>query len=314
MADEDENLVVSLDPEVTPGEGGGEGAATTAATGTESVSPPVAGTEKKVEGTGLEDLQAQIKAERDRNARAGEENRRLSEERDRAVAFAQDAERRGISTAEVQVESEIASHDAQLEALETQTAAAMEAGDFKEVAKLNRRMNEAATRKAILGEKKVYIATQREAAARRPAATTTPRSDAGAQPGWSEPTKQFLAKHPELLRSDGTLKRAALDGHEAALDAGYTADTPAYFEAVEKHLAGTSVARGYEAPATTRRADPGTAAPVERGAPVGSARGDTFTMTPKMRRLAEEQGVSAKDWAINYVRLLKEGRITAITG
>jgi hypothetical protein len=35
-------------------------------------------------------------------------------------------------------------------------------------------------------------------------------------------------------------------------------------------------------------------------------------MTPKMRRLAEEQGVTPKEWAQNYVRLLSEGRITPI--
>jgi hypothetical protein len=36
-------------------------------------------------------------------------------------------------------------------------------------------------------------------------------------------------------------------------------------------------------------------------------------MTPKMRRLAEEQGVEPREWARNYVRLLNEGRITPIT-
>jgi hypothetical protein len=36
-------------------------------------------------------------------------------------------------------------------------------------------------------------------------------------------------------------------------------------------------------------------------------------MTPKMRRLADEQGVTPSEWATNYVKLLKEGRITPIT-
>ena len=39
----------------------------------------------------------------------------------------------------------------------------------------------------------------------------------------------------------------------------------------------------------------------------------TFRLTPKMRRLAEEQGVTPSEWATNYVKLLKEGRITPIT-
>jgi hypothetical protein len=58
------------------------------------------------------------------------------------------------------------------------------------------------------------------------------------------------------------------------------------------------------------------AAPVERGAaPGGGSNTDpnTFVMTPKMRRLAEEQGVTPRDWAVNYIRLLREGRINPIT-
>ena len=36
-------------------------------------------------------------------------------------------------------------------------------------------------------------------------------------------------------------------------------------------------------------------------------------MTPHMRKLAAEQGVTPQEWAENYVRLLKEGRITPIS-
>ena len=60
------------------------------------------------------------------------------------------------------------------------------------------------------------------------------------------------------------------------------------------------------------------AAPVARGAGPGAGSGvvnpdGTFTITPKMRRLAEEQGVPIKEWVTNYVKLVRDGRMTPIT-
>ena len=59
------------------------------------------------------------------------------------------------------------------------------------------------------------------------------------------------------------------------------------------------------------------AAPVSRSSVPSSggggySGGGTFVMTPKMRKLADEQGVPPAEWARNYVRLLNEGRITPI--
>jgi hypothetical protein len=117
------------------------------------------------------------------------------------------------------------------------------------------------------------------------------------------------------VRSDGSLKRQAIDAHDSALDAGHAVDTPAYFSYIEG-IIGSGGGNGGE-PARGGRA-PSMAAPVERGASPDRASGvvnadGTFTITPKMRRLAEEQGVPVKEWVQNYVRLVKEGRMTPLT-
>jgi len=129
----------------------------------------------------------------------------------------------------------------------------------------------------------------------------------------SEPTKNFIRKHPEIVRGDGTLKRNALDAHERALDEGFQVDTPGYFEYIERSLVAQQPHQNGGNPPPSRA--PTMAAPVARGGgPSGSGGGgNMFTATPKMRRLAEEQGVPIGEWVRNYVRLLNEGRITPIT-
>lgn len=130
----------------------------------------------------------------------------------------------------------------------------------------------------------------------------------------TEPTKQFLRKHPDLVRQDGSLKRIAIDAHERARDDGYEVDTPAYFDYIERSLMANTPGGGGGNP-PTRAPAPQYAAPVARTPGPGGAGGNggTFVMTPKMRRLAAEQNVPEKEWAQNYVRLLAEGRITPIT-
>ena len=95
-------------------------------------------------------------------------------------------------------------------------------------------------------------------------------------------------------------------------------DTPGYFEYVEKSLmAQTPRGEGGAGPRACRtlrrairRRSRATAALVTL---VAAQVAGNFVMTPKMRRLAAEQGVPEKEWAQNYVRLLAEGRITPIS-
>jgi hypothetical protein len=269
--------------------------------------------------SGLMDLEKQIEAERRERERITQDARRMQVERDQAIAYAQDAERRGATNWEQQVDNHIAQGQERMDALTAQQEAAYNDGDFKQVAEINRKLSHLGGEIAALERDKVNYLHQRERAAQQQPQRA--RQEVQQQPvdpleramqGRTETTKAFLRKHPTLIRGDGTFKKAAVDAHESALDQGLAVDTDGYFRHIEEKLKlGVSQASGnVEAPVSQ---DYGAAAPVSRGSGPGAGGNGTFVMTPKMRKLAEEQQVSPQEWAANYVRLLREGKITPIT-
>jgi len=312
-AGEDENLVVDLSDDDTSG-------------GVKTAKPPPVPGPGSSQGAapapqaGLEELQRQIEAERAERTRVTQVAQQIARERDQAIQFAQEAERKGVSSYELYNENQIKATQDKMESLAGQAEQAMNDGDFKRASTINLQIGRLGGALAVLERDQAVLAQQREQQPQRQAAPQ--QAQPAAQPAQSadpleraiasrtEPTKQFLRKHPELVRGDGTLKASAIAAHERARDDGYEVDTPAYFDYIEKSLQAQVPTPG-RAPAASQ----GYAAPVARSsAPTasGSMNGGTFTMTPKMRRLAAEQGVSDKEWAQNYVRLLAEGRITEV--
>jgi hypothetical protein len=279
---------------------------------------------------GLKDLERQIESERAQRNRVNEENRRLQVERDQAIAFAQEAERRGLNVYELQNETQINAANEQLDALAGQYESALSESDFKTVAAITRKIGKVSGDLSRFEGQREMLAQQREnmkaQQQRRPPPAPAPA--AAPPPPSNDPleraianrtpaTQAFLRKHPDLIRADGSLKRSAIDAHERALDEGHAVDTAGYFNYIEGLLGGSATPAANDnegAPVRAARA-PTVAAPVARGAAPGSEglNPNEFVMTPRMRRLAEEQGVSPREWAQNYVRLLKEGRVTPIT-
>jgi hypothetical protein len=294
--------------------------------------PPVSAPSAKPAApqVGLKDLEAHLANERAERLRVSNENARLLAERDNAIRYAQAAEQRGVSTIELANDNQIVALTEQLDMMQAQHEQAMTDGDFKTASALQRKMGKLNSDLSLAEERKAALAGQREQMTqqhKQPLQRPTPAAPPPVDPleraiaNRTEPTKAFLRKHRELIRDDGSLKRSAIDAHDQALDAGHAVDTPGYFSYIENVIgpgAGGNGAAG-DSPAPRQRA-PSMAAPVERGAAPGSGGGEglpradgTFIVTPKMRRLAEEQGVPIKEWAQNYVRLLREGRITPIT-
>ena len=271
--------------------------------------------------TGLEDLQKQINAERAERARVTQVAQQIARERDQAMQLAQEAESKGVTTYELYNENQIKATTDRMEALSEQAEQAMQDGDFKRAQNLNLQIGRLGGNLAVLERDQVVLQQQRQP--QQPQQRQQPQQPQQPQlptdpleraiHNRTEPTKQFLRKHPDLVRNDGSLKRTAIDAHDRALDAGYTVDTPGYFDYIENSLRANTP--GQQAPGgVPLRGAPTMAAPVDRGPSPGSANGSgTFVMTPKMRRLAEEQNVEPREWARNYVRLLAEGRITPIT-
>jgi archaellum component FlaC len=313
-AGENEDLIVNLDADDTapPTEGVAAAAAAAVPKPAPVPSPP-----PPSPAVAVDDLQKQLEQEKAQREAAQAETRRLQGERDNAMALAQEAERRGISTQELYHESSIKAAQDQMDALTNQQESAYNDGNFKLVAEINKKLNRLGGQIAVLEREKEMIGHARQQQKQQPAheaASTDPIELAGR--GRTPRTQQFLRQHPELVRGDGTLKRAAIDAHERALDEGFVVDTEGYFKHIEKVLAETSAPKpeaNGAAAAPARQGAPTTAAPVSRGAVAGSSQGSQFVMTPKMRRLAEEQGVAPQDWAREYVRLVKAGRMQPIT-
>jgi len=332
MADEDEggeNLVVNLDEEEEKKAPSADEKSAAAA----AKPPPVPGPSATPapSQTGLAELQRQMQAERAERARVTEVARQIAAERDQAIQFAQEAERRGVSTYELYNENQIKAVQDKMAAVANQAEVAMNEGNFKVVSALNLELGRLGGSLAVLERDHQILQQQREQMGQPQQRQPQPQQRQPPQPqpqrpadpieraiqGRTEPTKQFLRKHPELIRGDGSLKRTAIEAHERALDEGHTADTAGYFDYIERAL-NVAQAPGQPVSLAVRGQAPSIAAPVARGGgPAGSGGAPggngTFTMTPKMRRLAEEQGVSPQEWARNYVRLLGEGRITPIT-
>ena len=322
-AGEDESLVVDLsDDEEKSGGAKASG----------NKPPPVPGPPSSQGGgapspqVGLAELQRQIEAERAERARVTATAQQIARERDQAIVFAQEAERRGVSSYEAYNENQIRATQDKMESLAAASEQAMQDGDFKRASTLNLQIGRLGGALAVLERDQAVLQQQREQQSQQPqrqpqqAQPAAQQQPVSADPleraiaSRTEPTKAFLRKHPELVRGDGTLKASAVSAHERARDEGYEVDTPAYFDYIEKSLQ-AQVPSGGNSPRGAPSASQGYAAPVARnsGPTASSYSGNgTFTMTPKMRRLAAEQGVSDKEWAQNYVRLLAEGRITEV--
>lgn len=319
MANEDESVVIDLTDDPPTTEGGEPKPAG-------AKPPPVPGPGATAQPqAALADLQRQMTEERERNARITEDARRIANERDQAIVLAQQAEVRGMSTYELYNENQIKATQDKMEALAGQAEQAMADGDFKRAATLNLQIGRLGGNLAVLERDQAVLQQQREQMGKQPARPQPQQQrqqpQASADPferaiaNRTPATQEFLRKHRELVRGDGTLKASAIAAHERALDDGYQVDTPGYFEYIEKSLNAQIPANGSANGAGNgQQRQPSYSAPVDRGGGPGSVTGPrTFTMTAKMRRLAAEQGVPEKEWAQNYVRLLSEGRITPIT-
>lgn len=281
---------------------------------------PGPGTQKTAPVDGLKDLESQLVSERSARARAEEAARAATAERNQAVGVARDAQLRGASQREVAIDNQITNCTNEIDRLTEAAESAYENGDFKKVTECNRKIATLGGDLAVFKRDKQWAANQVAQHKQPQPGTRQPTEDQPTDPfeaaikHRTAPVQEFLRKHRELVRSDGTLKKTAVDAHEAALDAGHKMDTPSYFE----HIEGTLKGVGGEQRQEPARTEGGFSAAPERNEPLGrqpvngvSANGE-FKMTPKYLRLASEQGVTPTEWAKNYVKLLKEGRMQPI--
>lgn len=279
---------------------------------------------------GIDELARQLSETRRNREQWVQHARQKEQEAQQHAAIATQAQERGILVEEVLNETRLKSVTDQLESLRETQQGAYESGDWGKVAGTNVKMADLGGQKAVLEQQQQWLASQRQqhvaqqqynqqqreqAAATAAAAPTDPVEATLAKR--TPRTQAFLRQHPELMRSDGSFTRAAVDAHERAMDEKLKVDTDDYFRRVEEILGsgggGETRQRQVKDTSARPKGAPTTAAPVSRGGNVpGQISGSEFVMTPHMRELAEEQGVEPAEWAAQYVRLVREGRIEPI--
>jgi len=317
-AAEDEPLRINLDE--TPPVAAAEAAPAPPAPAT---TPPAA----------IDDLKRQLQEAARYRDQQTQAMRALAQQRDQQAYYAQQqaavaaqAQERGILADEVIVENRTRHVTEQLESMKEAQATAYSAGEWDKVADLNVKIGRLSGEMAVLeqkteylqGQRQQYLAYQQAQQQRAQQPQPQPRPQVSADPferalaGRTEPTQKFLRAHRDLVRSDGSLKKVAVEAHERALDEGLRVDTEDYFKFIEQNL-GDDRSRAVKGTSARPKGPPTVAASVSRSA-VGHQGGTEYVMSPTLRQHAIDQlgpGNEA-EWFDNYVRLIREGKIDPI--
>jgi hypothetical protein len=206
------------------------------------------------------------------------------------------------------------------DALEEQYANAMAAQDWKGAAKAQRQM---ADNSAKLAQLEAGKAALEKAPKPTPRVPYDPVEKFAAE--LSAPSAAWVRAHPEFVR-DAHKNRLMIAAHEVALAKGHKADTPEYFQSIEKTLDITPAVTKPD-PVPNEEHDPmadaaqavngrgrtpaaPAAAPVSRGGNGNGSRPNRVTLTADEVEMAAAMNMTPEEYARNKVALKKEGKLS----
>ena len=281
--------------------------------------------DKQINDVGFGDLKAQL----DRVTKSNEDaERRVADAEARARRNLDDAEtaRRAavaasnetVETRRTAIETALAASEAQMTTLESEYAAAFEAGDSKKIAASHRRMSELGGDIAQLKAGKAAIAAdtgadrgrrvvqQDEPPARRRPATEEEQFE-DAIKGYSPRTQRWLRDHKEIV-TNVTRRNEAMSAHHAALAQRYEPESDEYFAYLDRKMGFTRSGRGSAEAEAIRADNEGRDRDDDRG---GGA-GDTNDVRGSKMRSAPARGSSGGGGNSRDIHL-NEGEIAAAT-
>src|SRR5262245_41062030 len=156
-AGENENLIVNLDEE-------DPSPATEAQPGTAKPAPVPSPSQPPSAQDGLAELNQQMQAERAERVRVTRVAQQIAAERDQAILFAQEAERRGVSTYELYAENQVKAIQDKMISLSNGAEQAMQDGDFKRAQALNLEIGRLGGNLAVAERDHAILVQQREQA------------------------------------------------------------------------------------------------------------------------------------------------------
>src|SRR6266853_3461914 len=229
------------------------------------------GDDKNVNDVGFGDLKAQLdkvtRQNQDNELRAANAEaaaRRNQDDAEAARRTAAAASSETVETRRAAIETALAASEAQMATLESEYAAACEAGDSKKLSASQRRMSELGGEIAQLRSGKAAIAAdtgadrgrrvvqQDEPPARRRPATEEEQFDAAIK-AYSPRTQRWLRDHKEIV-TNVTRRNEAMSAHHAALAQRYEPESDEYFAYLDRKMGFTRRGRG-SAAAEAIRAD-----------------------------------------------------------
>ncbi len=261
----------------------------------------IAGAEVVPAKDGIEELRAQLDAERARRREL--EHQKAEAERAAYVARA-DKEDTDIQL----VANAIDTLDRDTEMLKQSLQYAMQTGDHARAVEIQQELGDNSA-------KLLQLRNGLEAMKSRPKAPPPPTH--------SDPVEAFASRlssrsaewvraHPEFVR-DPVKNRKMIAAHELAVADGIAPDTDEYFSAIEETLRVKPQARVVEEEASSsaakvvqRRDAAPAAAPVSRGT---SSRSNVVRLTAAEREMADMMGMKPEDYARNKIALQKEGKL-----
>ena len=187
-------------------------------------------------------------------------------------------------------------------------------GDFDAVADIQLNMTKAELdlRQLQTGKQQYELATKQPV---KPAYTSSDPVEAFASQLTRE-SADWIRAHPEYAK-DETLKADMIDAHNSAIRRGIQADTPEYFQYVERkldiqpaRLREPEETAMSEASAPTQRRSAPPAAPVSRTsvAPSGN-KSNVVSLSRAERETARDLGMTDREYAASKQALIREGKI-----
>lgn len=249
---------------------------------------------------GIEELRAQLEKERNARFEAEKKAREAAEQAKRAEIEAQDTNIQLIDTAIDNLKRDnMLLRQAALEQFEAGNYD--KATEFQEKAFANTlKLRELENGKSALEQRsKVKEVPFSEDPVEAFATRLSPRS------------AEWVRKNPQCV-TDPRMYQKMIAAHNMALADGYQADTDDYFSYVEGML---KINKRQEtrseapAPAAPQRKAAPPAAPVSRSAGSNSPKSDVIRLSKDEREMAESMGMTAKEYALNKLMLIKEGKL-----
>lgn len=199
----------------------------------------------------------------------------------KAESRVQTAEQQRVAAIKASAANALANLEAAVPQLEAALAAAIEAGDAKQVAKITGDLADARMDRREYTNQKLWAEQQEK----RPiaAATLDPSEDQRLAPYAAFPqTMAWIKRHPQFL-DDPKFKTRAEGYHKIAIADGYTAESPEYFQFIEEQMGLTK--GGERRGARTEVVDPD---------PLSEAAGDTGGLDAAAARAASRAAAPSR--------------------